>query len=254
MQILAVIPARYASSRFPGKPLIDIKGKTMIERVYERVAQAVNQVVVATDDERIADAVKGFGGQVAMTSASHQSGTDRCAEAVAVFEKASGLHFDVVLNIQGDEPLIDPVQVKQLADLFQDESTQIATLIKEIHDEDTLFNPDKARVIKNVQDEAIYFTRHALPFVKGAAKEDWLGKHTFYQHIGLYGYRKTVLQELVQLPQSSLELMESLEQLRWIENGYKIKTGLSDITGLSIDTPEDLEKLVAYMEGRKVEG
>lgn len=251
MNILGVIPSRYASTRFPGKPLIDIDGQLMIERVYKQVKKALDYVVVATDDERIVSAVESFGGIAIMTSTSHQSGTDRCAEAVTVFEENSDIKIDVVLNIQGDEPLIDPQQVTQVAQLFDESSTSIATLVKSICDYETLFDENKTRVIINNKAEAIYFSRHAIPFIKGVAKTEWLQHQKFYSHIGLYGYKKEVLNQLVQLEQSCLEKMESLEQLRWIENGFIIKTSESNISGMSIDTPEDLKNILEYIKGNK---
>jgi len=239
---LGVIPARYASTRFPGKPLADIKGKPMIQRVYEQAAKVLEFVVVATDDERIANAVNGFGGNVAMTSPNHQSGTDRCYEALNLFSKAHNLQFDVVINIQGDEPFIQPKQIELLKSCFNDEKTDIATLIKVVEDAQLIFNSNKPKVVVKKNMDALYFSRSAVPFIRGTEEDAWLGKHNFYQHIGMYAYRTSVLAEITKLEQSSLELAESLEQLRWLENGYTIKTAITEYESLGIDTPEDLKK------------
>ncbi len=234
MNILGIIPARYASTRFPGKPLVDIKGKTMIQRVYEQSMQAnLNKVVVATDDERIADEVNRFGGEFVMTASTHQSGTDRCAE---VIHHLSG--YDVVINIQGDEPFIDPKQINLICDCFKDENVQLATLIKEIHSEEELFNPNIPKVVIGDQEQALYFSRHPIPYLRNKAH-----LHQFYKHIGIYGYKTSTLLEITKLHPSALELAESLEQLRWIENGYQIQTKLTDIETIAIDTPNDLLKI-----------
>ena len=240
MKILGIIPARYASTRFPRKPLVQIKGKSMIQRVYEQAgkAAALSQIVVATDDERIADEVRSFGGQYVITSADHLSGTDRCAEVAGILPE-----FDVIINIQGDEPYIDPTQIDLLASCFDDKTVQLATLIKEIHQEGELFNHNIPKVILNTAGEAIYFSRQTIPFIRNAETEDWLSAHQFYKHIGIYGYTRKTLLEITRLPPSSLELAESLEQLRWIENNYKIQTRITSIETFSIDTPEDLEKI-----------
>ncbi len=234
MKILGVIPARFASTRFPGKPLVDIKGKTMIQRVYEQSMQAkLDKVVVATDDERIAAEVTRFGGEFVMTNASHQSGTDRCAEVV---KNLPG--YDVVINIQGDEPFIDPKQINLICDCFEDEKVQLATLVKEIHSEDELFNPNIPKVIIGSQQQAIYFSRHPIPYLRNPVHI-----HQFYKHIGIYGYKTITLLDITKLAPSSLELAESLEQLRWIENGYQIQTKLTDIETIAIDSPSDLLKI-----------
>lgn len=241
MKIIGVIPARYASTRFPGKPLVDIGGKTMIQCVYEQALKCnLAKVVVATDDDRIAAEVIRFGGEFVMTSANHQSGTDRCAEVVKYLP-----NYDVVINIQGDEPFIDPKQVSLIADCFLDPNVKLATLIKTIYTEDELFNVNIPKVVVNSNQQAIYFSRHPIPFIRGAEKNtDWLKSHQFYKHIGIYGYQITTLLELTKLAPSSLELAESLEQLRWIENGYQIQTKVTDIETIAIDTPEDLKKIV----------
>lgn len=240
MNIIGIIPARYASSRFPGKPLIDIHGKSMIRRVYEQALQApsLKAVVVATDDQRIANHVMTFGGEVVMTASTHQSGTDRCAEVIT---KLTG--FDIAINIQGDEPFIDPKQIDLVATCFDDTDTQIATLVKAIKDDQELFNQNTPKVILNHKKEAIYFSRATLPFLRGIPVEKWLSNHTYYKHIGIYGYRTTVLSALTRLPLSVLEKAESLEQLRWLENGYRIKTAETFVETIAIDEPQDLNKV-----------
>lgn len=241
MKVLGVIPARYASTRFPGKPLVDIQGKSMIRRVYEQAAKAsgIDKVVVATDDERIAAEVKSFGGEFIMTGSQHQSGTDRCAEVV---EKVPG--FDVIVNIQGDEPFIDPAQIDLLISCFTDPQVQLATLIKGIHTPEELFNHNLPKVILNSKREAVYFSRQTIPYIRNAEKENWLKAHQFYKHIGIYGYTVPVLLEITKLAPSSLEIAESLEQLRWVENGYSIQTRVTTIETIAIDTPEDLNKII----------
>ena len=240
MRILGVIPARYASTRFPGKPLVDIQGKTMIQRVYEQALKSIklDDVVVATDDERILLHVRSFDGRAILTSKEHQSGTDRCAE---VSEKLPG--FDVIINIQGDEPFIDPTQIDLLCKCFDSDETQLATLIKKITSAEELNNPNSPKVIVNKNSEAIYFSRAAIPYLRNAETPVWTNHHTFFKHIGIYGYRSDVLSVITELPISSLEQAESLEQLRWIENGFKIKVAETSIETLAIDTPEDLRKI-----------
>ncbi|NDW09357.1 3-deoxy-manno-octulosonate cytidylyltransferase [Dysgonomonas sp. 520] len=246
MKFIGIIPARYASSRYPGKPLADMVGKPMIQRVYEQVKLALDEVWVATDDERIVDAVKAFGGNVVMTSTNHRSGTDRCNEA---FEKI-GKPFDVVINIQGDEPFIQPKQIETLKACFDSMDIQLATLVKPFRKEDgfdVLFNANSPKVVLNKNNEAIYFSRSIVPYIRDAHHSEWLDKHTFFKHIGMYAYRVDVLKEITRLPQSSLELAESLEQLRWIENGYKIKVGHTELETIGIDTPEDMEKALKML-------
>jgi len=240
MNILGIIPARYASTRFPGKPLVDIAGKSMIQRVYEQAKKCIDlaEVIVATDDGRIYDHVVNFGGLAIITSADHQSGTDRCAEVALQRPQ-----YDVIINIQGDEPYIDPEQVSKLAACFNDADTQIATLIKKVQNEQELFNPSSPKVIVNKLSEAIYFSRSPLPHIRGQEQKDWLNYFTYFKHIGIYGYRADVLQQITKLPVSSLEKAESLEQLRWIENGYRIKVSETELETYAVDTPEDLEKL-----------
>ena len=241
MKVLGIIPARFASTRFPGKPLIEIQGKSMIRRVYEQAlkAESLSKIVVATDDERIADEVHGFGGTFVMTAGTHQSGTDRCAEVSQHFPD-----FDIVINIQGDEPFINPKQIDLLVSCFEQENVQLATLIKKIHTEEELFNNNIPKVVINSRQEAIYFSRHTIPYIRNAEKDKWLGNQQFYKHIGIYGYTSPALLEITKLPPSSLEIAESLEQLRWIENGYAIQTRITDIETIAIDTPEDLGKIM----------
>ncbi len=248
MQTLGVIPARYASTRFPGKPLINIKGKTMIQRVYEQVQQALKYVVVATDDKRIEQCVKGFGGNVVMTNENHQSGTDRCAEAIMLFEKQTNNLFDAVINIQGDEPFIEASQINQIADLLSKQNANIATLIKPIEENAALFNSNKVKVITNNKNEAIYFSRQAIPYLRGIKESEWHLKHTYFQHIGMYGYNKETLLKITKLKKGELELAESLEQLRWLENNLIISTAQTDIEGFCIDTPEDLEIVLKQIQ------
>ncbi|MBQ2507239.1 MAG: 3-deoxy-manno-octulosonate cytidylyltransferase [Bacteroidaceae bacterium] len=246
MRFLGIIPARYASTRFPAKPLANLGGKLVIQRVYEQVTSILTDAVVATDDVRIENAVKSFGGRVVMTSTSHRSGTDRCYEA---FTKIPG-DFDVVINIQGDEPFIQPMQLQSIMDCFKDSQTQIATLVKPfnpVDGYDALENINSPKVVVNKNMQALYFSRSIIPYYRNKEREEWLAGHTYYKHIGLYAYRAEVLREITSLPQSPLEIAESLEQLRWLENGYVIKVGISDVETIGIDTPEDLEKAEAFL-------
>ena len=240
MRSIGIIPARYASSRFPGKPLADINGKPMIQRVYEQAkkATALQHVVVATDDQRIVDAVLEFGGDVVMTSTDHPSGTDRCLEAL----KKQELDFDVVVNIQGDEPFISPGQIDLILSCFHSENTEIATLVKLIDEEEELWNPNKPKVIMDDDDFAVLFSRQCIPYLRDSPKEQWLEEFNFYKHIGMYAYRSDILKEITELKPSRLERAEGLEQLRWIESGYRIKTAITDEEAFSVDTPEDLER------------
>lgn len=246
MKFLGIIPARYASTRFPAKPLAMLGGKTVIQRVYEQVAGVLDDAYVATDNVRIEAAVKSFGGKVVMTSVDHKSGTDRCYEACTKI----GGDFDVVVNIQGDEPFIQPSQLQAVKSCFDDSSTQIATLVKPFSGNDdfaVLENVNSPKVVVNKNMNALYFSRSIIPYQRNADKNDWLKNHTYYKHIGLYAYRTEVLKEITSLPQSSLELAESLEQLRWLENGYTIKVGISEVETIGIDTPQDLEKAERYL-------
>ena len=245
MKILGIIPARYASTRFPGKPLIDLSGKSMIHRVYEQCKKASSlvEVVVATDDERIFAAVKAFNGNVIMTAGDHQSGTDRCAE---VARKMPG--FDAIINIQGDEPLIDPNQINLLAACFNDISTELATLVKKIKTKEELFNYNTPKVIINKNSEAIYFSRQVIPYLKNVNPDDYLNQYTFYKHIGIYGYKTSTLGIISNIATGNLEKAEMLEQLRWIENGYKIKVAITTHESLAIDSPEDVEKVLLALK------
>lgn len=247
MKFLGIIPARYASTRFPGKPLADMAGKPMIQRVYEQVVNVLDAVCVATDDERIESAVKAFGGNVVMTSDRHRSGTDRCYEAYTKIGKG----YDIIVNIQGDEPFIHPEQIQTLKACFEDHTVQIATLVKPFRPDDdfetALFNANTPKVVLNKNNEAMYFSRSIIPYVRGKNYKEWLPSHTYYKHIGLYAYRASALKEITSLPQSPLEQAESLEQLRWLENGYKIKAGITHQETIGIDTPEDLKKAVEQL-------
>ncbi|PRY99826.1 3-deoxy-manno-octulosonate cytidylyltransferase [Marinilabilia salmonicolor] len=241
--ILGVIPARYASTRFPGKPLADIGGFSMIQRVYNQTSQVLSQVVVATDDQRIFDAVKAFGGKVVMTSEDHQSGTDRCTEALNKVEKESGKNYKVVVNIQGDEPFIHPEQIEKLTSCFHNADTEIATLVKPLKNSEELFDPNKPKVVLNKNAQALYFSRSPIPYFRNVPKNEWHEKHEYFIHIGLYAYRTDVLRDITMLPQGILEKAESLEQLRWLENGYIISTRKTEFESWSVDTPEDIENL-----------
>ena len=248
-KIIGIIPARYASTRFPGKPLVDIAGKTMIQRVYEQAskAESLSKVVIATDDVRIADEVKRFGGEFIFTSSNHQSGTDRCAD---VIETLPG--YDIVINIQGDEPFIEPAQIELLASCFTEEKVQLATLIKSIQSQESVYNPNSPKVVIDVNGRAMYFSRSPIPFIRNGEPGVWAEKHQFYKHIGIYGYRTESLKAITKLPPSSLEIAESLEQLRWIENGFYIQTKVTDLETVAIDTPEDLLKLNKLLKALKL--
>ena len=249
MNYIGIIPARYASTRFPGKPLAMLGGKPVIQRVYEQVSGVMDDVLVATDDERILKTVKGFGGKAVMTRADHKSGTDRCYEAYVL----QGKPYDVVVNIQGDEPFIQPQQLETVKACFEDVTTQIATLVKPFTADEAfavLENVNSPKVVVNKNWNALYFSRSIIPYQRNAEKQDWLKGHTYYKHIGLYAYRTEVLKEITMLPQSSLELAESLEQLRWLENGYKIKVGISEVETIGIDTPQDLERAEEFLKNR----
>ena len=245
MKVLAIIPARYGSTRFPGKPLVDIAGKPMIRHVYENASKiaVISHLMVATDDERIEKAVLSFGGNVMMTSSEHQSGTDRCNEVVQNLLK-QGLTFDIVVNIQGDEPFVDASQIEALVSCFQkDPATEIATLKKQIINSEELFSPNVVKVVTDIRQNAIYFSRNPIPYFRGNDENMWVEKRKYFKHIGIYAYSFLTLQKVVVLAQSELELAESLEQLRWIENGYKIKIVETSVENVSIDTPEDLLKI-----------
>ncbi|WP_449019048.1 3-deoxy-manno-octulosonate cytidylyltransferase [Prevotella jejuni] len=238
MKFIGIIPARYSSSRFPGKPLAILGGKPVIEHVYRQVSSVMEDVFVATDDQRIYDAVEAFGGKAIMTRSDHKSGTDRICEAL---EKVGG-SFDVVINIQGDEPFIQKSQLETVMQCFDDPRTQIATLGKSFESMEAVENPNSPKIVLDNDGYALYFSRSVIPFVRGKEHEEWLSHFPYLKHIGLYAYRTEVLMEISKLPQSTLELAESLEQLRWLQNGYKIKVGLTDVETIGIDTPEDLQR------------
>lgn len=244
MKFIGIIPARYASTRFPGKPLANINGKTMIQRVYEQAKIVLNDVYVATDDERIVNEIKKFGGNFVMTSENHQSGTDRIAEAIEKIKAETGKTFDVVINIQGDEPFIQPEQIKEIQSCFNNIDTDIATLVKKIEKSEEVFDINKPKVVFKNNMQAIYFSRSPIPFLRNEEKEKWHLQQDYYKHIGMYAYKVGVLKKLTQLPQSKLELAESLEQLRWIENNYKISVAITEFESFGVDTPEDLQKIL----------
>ena len=246
MNFISIIPARYASTRFLGKPLALLCGKSVIQRVYEKVSGIIEETWVATDDERIFNAVKDFGGKAVMTRNDHKSGTDRIEEAI---EKIGG-DFDVVINVQGDEPFIQASQIKTVCDCFDDPSTEIATLGKPFgNDMDAVSNPNSPKIVVDKRGYAMYFSRSIIPFVRGKDEKEWPFSYPFLKHIGLYAYRRNVLKEVTQLPKGELEKAESLEQLRWLENGYRIKVGLTDVETVGIDTPEDLVRAEAFLTG-----
>jgi 3-deoxy-manno-octulosonate cytidylyltransferase (CMP-KDO synthetase) len=245
MKVLGVIPSRYNSTRFPGKPLIELEGKTMIQRVYEQASSSqLDRVVVATDDERIHDHVKSFGGDVLMTSSEHQTGTDRCVEAY----QQLGEDYDAVINIQGDEPVIRPGQLDLLAFCFNDDRCEIATLAVKIQDNDILFDSSKIKTVLDHNSNAIYFSRHPIPYQQRPA-DQWLDHHTYFKHVGIYGFRSDILKEVGKLPPSTLEQAESLEQLRWMENGYSIQVKVTEFDSISIDIPKDVDRVLHILQG-----
>lgn len=254
MKAIAIIPARFASTRFPGKPLALLGGKPMIEWVWNTVSQmdALDDAIVATDDQRIADAVHAFGGHAVMTSSSHRSGTDRCGEVINVL-KRQGKEYDVVINVQGDEPFTRPEQLQKLIDCFEHRDVQIATLKKRITTDEELFSPNNVKVICDASGNAIYFSRQPLPYLRGTDPKDWLTQTSYYKHVGIYAFRSDTLEKLVTLPQTQLELCESLEQLRWIENGYHIRVSETDASNIGIDTPEDLDAAAIYIKERSIQ-
>ncbi len=246
--IVAIIPARYASTRYPGKPLIDINGRTMIERVYEQVSKAklISKVVVATDDQRIFDHVRSFGGEVLMTAEHHPSGTDRCRDALLQLKE----DYQYVINVQGDEPFIDPQQIDELAAVLQDGTTELATQMIAVDSYEMLFDRGEVKIVLNTNNEALYFSRMVIPFIKGVEEKEWHKHHAYYRHVGMYAYRRDVLEKITELPVSSLEKAESLEQLRWLENGFKIKCVETKFDSHCIDTPEDVEKVLKLMQSK----
>jgi 3-deoxy-manno-octulosonate cytidylyltransferase (CMP-KDO synthetase) len=246
--IAGIIPARYASTRFPGKPLIEIEGKSMLQRVYEQAkkSSSLSKVVVATDDERIANHVREFGGDVVMTAEDHPSGTDRCFEAL----QQLGAGIEYVINIQGDEPFIDPGQIDALAEVLKDGKTELATLIIRVSEAWELTEMGEVKVVLNTSGEALYFSRSPIPYLKGVPVEQWHLHADYFRHVGMYAYRADILQKITQLPVSKLEQAESLEQLRWLEAGYKIKCVVTDHDSHCIDTPEDVERVLGLMRAR----
>jgi 3-deoxy-manno-octulosonate cytidylyltransferase (CMP-KDO synthetase) len=246
MNFIGIIPARFHSTRFPGKPLAILDGKPIVQWVYENARKALREVYVATDDERIFKAVEAFGGKAVFTSANHQSGTDRCAEAAQ--ELAKIMRVDVVVNIQGDEPFIRPEQIESLKTCFNSPETEIATLLKPISNIAEITNINRPKVVVNKNQEAMYFSRSPIPFVRGFNPNEWLARQTFFSHVGMYAYRYDILLELTKLPLGLLERAESLEQLRWLENGYRIKTAQTLFENIGIDTPEDLEEALKILK------
>jgi 3-deoxy-manno-octulosonate cytidylyltransferase (CMP-KDO synthetase) len=240
--IAGIIPARYASSRFPGKPLADIGGKSMIQRVYEQVSKSksLDTIVVATDDERIAAHVEAFGGRAIMTGDHHPSGTDRCFDALQ--QLGSGYRY--VINIQGDEPFIDPAQIDELAAVLADGTTEIATQMIPVASHEELFDRGEVKIVLNSNQEALYFSRMVIPYIKGINEKEWHLHHPYFRHVGMYAYRADILEKLTALSVSSLEKAESLEQLRWLENGYKIKCVPTTYDSHCVDSPEDIEKVI----------
>ena len=243
MKFIAIIPARYASTRFPGKPLALLGGQPVIQHVYEQAISVLPEAYVATDDERIFQCVNAFGGRAVMTRADHKSGTDRIQEAV----EHIGTDADVIINIQGDEPFVQASQLKTLMQLFDDPSTQIGTLGKRFETMDAVLNPNSPKIVCDQRGFALYFSRSVIPYIRGKETAEWIDNYPYLKHLGLYAYRREVLREVTQLPQSPLEKAESLEQLRWLENGYRIRVGLTDVETVGIDTPEDLERAEAFL-------
>jgi 3-deoxy-manno-octulosonate cytidylyltransferase (CMP-KDO synthetase) len=243
MKFMAIIPARYASTRYPGKPLAILGGKTVIQRVYEQVKSVLDDVYVATDDDRIYNTVTDFRGKAVMTRADHKSGTDRIEEAA---EKI-GLDADVIINVQGDEPFIQPSQIETLMQLFDAPETQIGTLGKPFESIDAVENPNSPKIVTDNRGFALYFSRSVIPYIRGKERDSWFGEYPFLKHLGVYAYRREVLAEVTKLPMSSLEKAESLEQLRWLQNGYRIRVGLTDIETVGIDTPEDLTRAEEFL-------
>ena len=246
MTFTAIIPARYASTRFPGKPLAVLGGKTVIQRVYEQVKSVLSDVYVATDDERIFSCVESFGGKAVMTRKDHQSGTDRIQEAV----EKTATQADVIINVQGDEPFIQPSQIQTLMQLFDDPTTQIGTLGKLFESMEAVENPNSPKIVTDMKGFALYFSRSVIPYIRGKERQDWFSEYPFLKHLGVYAYRREVLSEVTKLPQSSLEKAESLEQLRWLQNGYRIRVGMTDVETVGIDTPEDLQRAEEFLKNK----
>ena len=246
MKFIAIIPARYASTRFPGKPLAMLGGKTVIQRVYEQATAVLGEAYVATDDERIYKAVEAFGGKAVMTRNDHKSGTDRIEEAATKINTDA----DVIINVQGDEPFIQASQIETLMHLFDDPTTQIGTLGKHFETMEAIENPNSPKIVTDNRGFALYFSRSVIPYIRGKERNEWFGEYLFLKHLGIYAYRREVLAEVTKLPQSSLEKAESLEQLRWLQNGYRIRVGLTNIETVGIDTPEDLARAEEFLKSR----
>ncbi len=247
MKFIAIIPARYASTRFPGKPLALLGGKPVIQHVYEQAVSVLGEACVATDDERILHTVEGFGGRAVMTSAAHRSGTDRIEEAACKL----GTDADVIINVQGDEPFIQASQIETLCHLFDDPATEIGTLGKRFETIEAAENPNSPKIVTDINGYALYFSRSIIPFIRGKERSEWLQEYPFLKHLGIYAYRREVLTAITKLPQSPLEIAESLEQLRWLQNGYRIKVGETDVETVGIDTPEDLKRAEEFLINRK---
>lgn len=252
MRFIIIIPARYASTRFPGKPLAMLGGKPVIQRVYEQAKTVIDEVYVATDDDRIFATVEGFGGKAIMTRSDHKSGTDRIKEASDKVLPSIGIDPEedneiIIINIQGDEPFVDPSQIRTLMEQFDNPDTQIATLGKPFTTVEALQNPNSPKIVVDNYGHALYFSRSVIPFIRGVEPDEWIGKYPFLKHLGVYAYRKPVLDAITALPQSSLEIAESLEQLRWLQEGYYVRVGLTDIETVGIDTPEDLTKAEQFL-------
>ena len=243
MKFIAIIPARYASTRFPGKPLALLGGKPVIQRVYEQAVSVLGQACVATDDDRILQTVEAFGGCAVMTSTAHRSGTDRIEEAAQKLETDA----DVIINIQGDEPFIQASQIETLCRLFDDPETEIGTLGKRFESIEAAENPNSPKIVTDLRGYALYFSRSIIPFIRGEERGEWLRHYPFLKHLGIYAYRREVLTAITQLPQSPLEIAESLEQLRWLQNGYRIKVGETDVETVGIDTPDDLQRAEEFL-------
>jgi 3-deoxy-manno-octulosonate cytidylyltransferase (CMP-KDO synthetase) len=246
MKFIAIIPARYASTRFPGKPLAMLGGKTVIQRVYEQATAVLGEAYVATDDERIYKAVEAFGGKAVMTRNDHKSGTDRIEEAATKINTDA----DVIINVQGDEPFIQASQIETLMHLFDDPTTQIGTLGKHFETMEAIENPNSPKIVTDNRGFALYFSRSVIPYIRGKERNEWFGEYPFLKHLGIYAYRREALAEVTKLPQSSLEKAESLEQLRWLQNGYRIRVGLTNIETVGIDTPEDLARAEEFLKSR----
>ncbi len=258
MKVVVVIPARYASTRFPGKPLARLSGKPIIEWVWERVTGSGREegkdapwdAVVATDDCRIVEAVEAFGGVAMLTDSGHRSGTDRCGEVLGNLE-AQGRHYDVVVDVQGDEPFVQQSQIGSLVDCFADPGTQIATLRTAIDNLQELISPNNVKVVCGRDGRAIYFSRLPIPYLRGVEQEQWIAHQPYYKHVGIYAFRAETLKEVVRLQPSVLECSESLEQLRWIENGYTVRVCDTGQSNIGIDSPEDLATAEEYLQNEK---